>query len=251
MGLICEVEGCGRPHHGKGLCRKHYDEVRNHGKIKQKEECSIKVCKIEGCNEKHHAKGYCERHYRQMKKYGKISSVKNNRRLPNEYIIHSDYVEIILYDKQGNKKEKTLIDLEDIEKVKDYKCGICSGNRVYILIDNKSIMLSRFIMDIHNEEFDWNKVVDHINGNPLDNRKENLRIVTQSQNGMNQGLPSNNTSGHIGVHFNKKTNKWIAQIGVKGKKISKSCNSKEEAITLREQWEEEYFGEFKRERGNK
>ena len=45
--------------------------------------------------------------------------------------------------------------------------------------------------------------VDHINGNPLDNRRENLRICTNQQNGMNRGKPKDNTSGYKGVTYGR------------------------------------------------
>jgi len=56
--------------------------------------------------------------------------------------------------------------------------------------------------------------VDHINGDRLDNRRCNLRVVTPHQNGMNQGKNSNNTSGFRGVYFYKsrKTKPWYASI---------------------------------------
>ena len=62
-------------------------------------------------------------------------------------------------------------------------------------------------------------VTDHINMNSLDNRKCNLRIVTRSVNQINRGLQSNNTSGYKGVTWNKKSNKWQAQIKLNGKHI--------------------------------
>lgn len=58
--------------------------------------------------------------------------------------------------------------------------------------------------------------VDHINRNSLDNRKENLRIVTRSQNLLNKSMMSNNTSGHRGVTFIKKRNKWRASLSIEG-----------------------------------
>lgn len=56
---------------------------------------------------------------------------------------------------------------------------------------------------------------DHINGNRLDNRKENLRLVTKAQNMMNRGLQKNSTSGYKGV--NKHQGKWRAYILEYGK----------------------------------
>lgn len=58
---------------------------------------------------------------------------------------------------------------------------------------------------------------DHINRDKLDNRKCNLRSVTQSQNGFNRGLNKNNTSGHRGVYWYQ--NSWVAEIKVNFKKI--------------------------------
>lgn len=54
--------------------------------------------------------------------------------------------------------------------------------------------------------------IDHINGNPFDNRLTNLREVTPSQNCRNKRLPSDNTSGVIGVAPARSKGKWIAHI---------------------------------------
>jgi hypothetical protein len=60
---------------------------------------------------------------------------------------------------------------------------------------------------------------DHVNGDGLDNQRSNLRICTQSQNGMNRGKQKNNTSGFKGVTWNKDHKKWKAQIMLNGKSI--------------------------------
>ncbi len=61
---------------------------------------------------------------------------------------------------------------------------------------------------------------DHVNGNQLDNRRENLRVCTPSQNQANKKLSKNNTSGHKGVEHVKKINRWRATIVVNGKRIT-------------------------------
>lgn len=61
--------------------------------------------------------------------------------------------------------------------------------------------------------------VDHINRNRLDNRRENLRTATRSQNAHNTGPQINNTSGYRGVYWYKAYKKWEADIKVQGKKI--------------------------------
>ena len=59
--------------------------------------------------------------------------------------------------------------------------------------------------------------IDHINGDPSDNRIENLRDVPHIENLRNQVTRKNNTTGVTGVSFNKRLGKWMAHICVKGK----------------------------------
>lgn len=61
-------------------------------------------------------------------------------------------------------------------------------------------------------------VVDHINGDPLDNRRCNLRVCTQKQNIWNRKKPKSNTSGFKGARLDKKTGKWIAYIAKNGRR---------------------------------
>ena len=72
----------------------------------------------------------------------------------------------------------------------------------------------RRTMSFHREIMNCNStdIVDHINGNKLDNRKENLRICTQSQNLQNADKRHNASSKYKGVHFSKNKNKWQARI---------------------------------------
>lgn len=63
--------------------------------------------------------------------------------------------------------------------------------------------------------------IDHINGNRQDNRIENMRAVTRSENMRNTSLSSRNTSGFIGVSYRKTANKWQATIrDMSGKRLS-------------------------------
>lgn len=59
--------------------------------------------------------------------------------------------------------------------------------------------------------------VDHIDGNGLNNCRENLRICTRNQNRQNVGAMKNNKSGYKGVSWHRATNKWLAQIRANGK----------------------------------
>jgi hypothetical protein len=61
------------------------------------------------------------------------------------------------------------------------------------------------------------KEIDHINGNRQDNRVENLRDVTRSQNQFNKAMCKNNTSGTRGVSWHKKSNAWLVRVCAGGK----------------------------------
>lgn len=80
---------------------------------------------------------------------------------------------------------------------------------------HKTILMHRLIMSTppHLE-------VDHINHNKLDNRRDNLRNVTRSQNHLNRSISKRNTSGVAGVIFDKIRNRWRASIRV-------NCKTKE------------------------
>ncbi|MBP9693184.1 MAG: HNH endonuclease [Alphaproteobacteria bacterium] len=63
------------------------------------------------------------------------------------------------------------------------------------------------------------KEIDHINGDPLDNRILNLREATRSQNAINKGIQGNNSTGYKGVWKRRNSESWVAEIGFQGKHI--------------------------------
>jgi hypothetical protein len=112
---------------------------------------------------------------------------------------------------------KFIIDIADYEKyVKGYSFNLHPKGYVQYSSTKDGLchkLLSRVIMG----EPDG-KEVDHINVNPLDNRRENLRIATHTQNQCNKTKYSNNTSGFKGVSFHKKAQKFNARISIDGKR---------------------------------
>ena len=196
----------------------------------------MRTCSVDGCNNKHYGKGYCRRHYEQYKKYGCITHTGRSIFDKNEIIEYEDYAEIILYDKHGNEVARTMIDLEYVDVVKNYKWCFLGGYAYSYQLKQ----LHRFIMNPSED-----MVVDHINHNKLDNRKCNLRVCTHQENGWNKDPISTNTSGTTGVIFDKSRNKWLARIEFNGKQIHLGrFKTKEEAVEARRQAEIEYFGEF-------
>jgi hypothetical protein len=109
-----------------------------------------------------------------------------------------------------NIPSTVLIDEEDRQKLESFGKWCISSKGYCARTDNKNkktILMHRIIMNCPD-----NMVVDHVNHNPLDNRKENLRIVTMQQNNYNR------TSK--GYSWNKQRKKWIAQIRINKKQTN-------------------------------
>ncbi len=86
---------------------------------------------------------------------------------------------------------------------------------------------------------------DHIDRNPLNNRRSNLRQATQAENTKNKSKQKNNTSGVTGVGWVKKVCKWRARITFNEKEIYLGVfDDKVDAIKARLRAEKEYFGAF-------
>ncbi len=123
-----------------------------------------------------------------------------------------------------------------------------SADRKYITtaqIDRIHYKLHRIIWKLYYRE-EPPSVIDHINGNTNDNRIENLRGVTSQENAMNKTkLLSNNTSGHIGVRYDKTRGKYMAYIR-KDRKMKNlgRFETLEEAIEARRNAAIRLFGEF-------
>lgn len=103
---------------------------------------------------------------------------------------------------------------------------------------SRRIFLHRLVMDVLSE--DWRKIqIDHINRDTTDNRRENLRPCTPSQNQINRGLRKDNTSGHTGVSFDGRS--WIASLN--GQVIGRS-KDKQSAVKIRSKAEQQKYREF-------
>ncbi len=179
--------------------------------------CSIDFCTNTNLNSSGFVKNgkyginICGKHIHHLERHGEIRKTAFDK---NDYIHYDSYVEIVLRDRYGKITGKALIDLENFEKIKSYKFYLCPEGYAKCGVNKSSILLHRIITNAKN-----NETVDHISQDKLDNRNNNLRLVTSSQNGMNRGLNSNNSSGIKGVYKRKDMNKWMAKIMVNRKSI--------------------------------
>lgn len=146
---------------------------------------------------------------------------------------------IELFNKKKEKVAETIVDNEDYYKLKQFSWWLTNVGYVSAHINNKVTSLHRYLM-----KYDGKNVIDHINNDPLDNRKCNLRIVTKKQNSMNSSSQKNATSKYIGVSWAKNVNKWSCQININGNKIHLGVFEDEiEAGKRRDIATKEFFGE--------
>lgn len=145
----------------------------------------------------------------------------------------------------NNIQDYFICDLDDFYKIKDFTWWAKYSKWGYYAvatIGDKKVRLHRMIVNCPD-----GMQVDHINGNTLDNRKCNLRVVTNQQNSINSCKPSNNTSGYKGVYLDKQRRKWVANIKVDYKTIYLGrFDNINDAIKAREEAEIKYFGEYRR-----
>ena len=169
-----------------------------------------------------------------------ISKIKKKE---NRFDLHSeDYA--IGYTLKG---EPFWFDKEDYNLVKKYCWHYDSSGYVVHKDDDGNLYLHRLVMGIT----DVNIQVDHISHPPkpnhkVDNRKVNLRLVTNQQNQMNNAIGKNNTSGKTGVSWDKARMKWEAYIWFDRQKIHLGrFANKEDAIIAGKEAEKKYFGEYR------
>jgi len=138
------------------------------------------------------------------------------------------------------KGKQAVVDDEDYPELSKHK-WMFSGSG-YASRTNKSILMHRVIMSAPR-----GLEVDHINMDKLDNRKENLRLCTPTQNRMNTGLRSNNKTGYKGVFYYKRTGKYAVAIAYLKKRIHLGYyDSAEEAALVYNKKSKELYGEFAR-----
>jgi hypothetical protein len=126
-------------------------------------------------------------------------------------------------DSKKHGRFKVLVDDEDWDKVKNVPWIIHNSKR-----HRSPYAVGYFGKKNKKDDYRWahrvvidvpvGMEVDHIDGNGLNNQKSNLRICTHRENMQNRRKPANNKSGHKGVHWCKREEKWVAKLWFDGKR---------------------------------
>lgn len=163
-----------------------------------------------------------QRMIEKSKEYLKIRKPKEI--IKNETILRNHHIVMICSNKQ------VLLDYNDYLLISNRRWYVVANG---YCCDSSGKSLHREIMKAKKGQ-----IVDHINGNKLDNRKENLRFVTASQNGQNRKCR--------GITYDKTRKKWQANIIVNGKKhYLGRYDTEDEALLARKNAEIKYQGEYR------
>lgn len=142
------------------------------------------------------------------------------------------------------KNKFTIVDDEDYEILNQHKWYCLNDYAARDKITDKrkrTLYMHRLIMNCSESSY-----VDHVDGNPLNNRRENLRICSQSQNNMNRNKTEGNfSSRYKGVSFDKERNKWVMRLQKDGKCIIRKRFEKElDAAVFYNEMALKVYGEF-------
>lgn len=154
---------------------------------------------------------YCPKHRKQLECYGKF--LDNNPRCkydPNEYTIKGNVVEVQTYTKDNLPKDIFTISIEDINLIIDYKWASKEKTNGTYIVNDKLGYIHNVIMPPQK-----GVTVDHIDRNPLNNTRENLRYATGKEQNFNQ--KKKETSFDI-KGIQTRNNKYLAYIKLERKR---------------------------------
>lgn len=163
-----------------------------------------------------------------------------NRINRNKFIIENEILKIICFNRSGNVSGEVITDIEFYDSFKNIQFNIeSSGYAIAVIENNVRKKMHHFVL-----EKKKGYVIDHINNDRLDNRKQNLRYVTYKQNAYNRKVGRNNKTGIKGV---RKTNNNTYEAGIcvdyKNIYLGRFKNI-EDAIEARKKADIKYHGEY-------
>lgn len=145
-------------------------------------------------------------------------------------------VEIPLRARDGSVKARAIVDDTDADWLNQWRWTLLPSGYAYRHMSrgpglgHLHIYMHRSLLGLEQGD---GRIGDHINGNKLDNRRRNLRVVTRHGNAQNVLSTKGSTSRHRGVSWNTDRQKWVAQAWINGRQTPLGrYDSEEEAAAV-------------------
>ncbi len=138
-------------------------------------------------------------------------------------------------------KCEVIVDDEDEQLMQSLRWCVSKKNEKFYVVNRKS---GKYLHDFLIKK-EKGQRIDHIDGNPLNNKKSNLRACSHKENICNAGKKKNNTTGYKGVYLHKPSGRWFAQLkhNYKTKKLG-YYETKEDAARAYNRGALKYYGVF-------
>lgn len=188
---ICSIDVCDRKVIARGLCSSHYQRWRLGIKLDGPIRASGRLCSVEGCDKKHRAHGWCIKHLRRWQSHGD----------PTKTLI-------------GHVEENFWARVNKTDGCWNWTGRTATNGYGRCWDGTRDVQAHRYSYELVNGPIPAGECLDHKCHNLTCVNPDHLRPVTVKQNAEHRAGPSvDNTSGVLGVSWDKSRNKWHASVG--------------------------------------
>lgn len=216
----CTIDECENRHFGHGWCQKHYWRWSRWGDpLSLAPERPKRYCRLDDCDRElgKGGHGLCSMHFQRWNLHGRLERIRGKGE--NRYSALDLLTGTLTVVQLDGTEHTGCYDLADHDLISAYRWHVNNGGYFASSIGarkNRSVHLfHRLLLGLpHGDK----RIGDHVNGNRLDNRRENLRIGDLKLNAANQAIINESgTSKYRGVCWAKAPGKWKAYTHVDGR----------------------------------
>lgn len=198
----CSIDGCEQKHRARGLCSTHYNRLARTGTTEVSPSAPARHCSVEECGLEHYALGACRGHYRQLKRGVRLTPLVERYRV----------------SRSASREERLRAYTSKSPECWDWTGPVDAYGYGAIWSNGARAKAHRVAYEIANGSIPPRMQIDHMCGNRRCVRPEHLQVVTNKENQENRLLGSNNKSGARGVHWDKRSKRWIAVVRHHGRR---------------------------------